>query len=1697
MQIRPIRLLLLVIVLTFMALDGLRGMAASAGPAASLSSDTLSNPQAPAPAPAAAFGRLGALVLNPGEGDVTAAVVDAANGFAYFGTNSRPSVVVKVRLLDFTRVATLTLNAPEDYIHTGVIDPANGYAYFGNSSGVLIKVSLLDFTRVATLTLNAGEIGSGSAVIDTANGFAYFGTPFSPGIVVKIRLSDFTRVGALTLNAGEYNLDSAVIDTANGFAYFGTSTSPGRVVKVRLSDLTRVGALTLNTGEDYVRAAVIDPANGFAYFGTNTSQSIVVKVRLADFSRVGALFLNLDEENLRAAVIDTSTSVNPIAYFGTDSNPGKVVKVRLYDLTRVGAVTFNSGERDLKSAVIDTANQYAYFGTGTDPGVVVKVQLSGESLPDLAVTMNDTPDPVNAGEALTYDLTVQNSGPVIATGVTLSDTLPANVNVRVLNPSQGSCEGTNVIVCALGTLIPGSKATVNIVVTPMQEGTLNNSVIVKALQPELNTANNTATQATTVAPALPPRSNLYLPSVFRDWDGTMPPPPPPVTPPAAITLTASATSIVPTGTLGLQWQIGGDTSGLNLVIRAREPGNIYTSTLETTYQPGTLPPTGRILYLKPDRTWIITPTAYLAPAATGNVTLNLPSQVEGEWSLEALLRNPPTNNFISGDARPLLSAAVPRIDLRRSRPIANTTDRVTIELLTAAGAAPRNVMIAATLTLNDGSPVALPSLTLDSPLLYTGPSQNARYTLFDGDLSYYGEGNYLVKASLVLSETGEVLGVAAAGFQVCNTPSTLMGVVYGSNGQPLGGGNPSLALVSALDLDDGATTATAAIANNGSYSTPLEPGRYLIAADVEDAAGHHSANAPSVLVVGCEARTLTLNLTAGPPTGQSSAKVNDTAKVSRPTAPLAPSANASDGLPKPGALIAAHTKDLQPGDFPPNVTVETLTRDFKGWITTAAGGQVEFLTSDDVRRLGIVAVDQLLTGNNADLEQLSQAVGKEFLLDLEFGRDALGTYVRGTVIDTKSSGIVPGRRHDERGNPIRGGMVLQTASRLGIGLFADLRSLQERPIVPKLSLDLNTTTVQQGSAFNATVTLKDGNGQLMANKPVSILHWPVGRPTILDPDVFNGQTDTNGKFAYQLLAGNTVGPGWVDGRYSRLNVQWCVNDRACKGSKLYRVVGPADLFLSAPVNELHAFQSTQVCANLQRGGNPVSGATINLSALGGYGFPSSVTTGSDGRACFIFTANGSGFVAWVYARYNDTQSGTTLSADLPFHVIGSVDAILSAFPTTVLNDNTSNLSMRVTVGGQAVPALPVQLDVSSGALNTNITQTDNQGNVAVTYLAPSTGAGTAYITATASYADLIVTRTTAIDFRPVACQAPTGARCYDTRVITQINPYNGIVPLRLTDSGKVLGWTIIGSASHFMYWQNGTLTDGGALSAPSGLQNPVNIFDVNESGNAVGQTVISNCTGLYCAVAVRWLGGAAACPAYEGKPADCTTNTLVIELGSLLSMNSSGDAVFHHLVNPFYGSVAYLWKSGSAYVTDPIGYTTAYTGFSRILACCVNASQKVALVPTTGGSDLYLNCKAARWAMSNSGGQLTSLGTLGGQCSRPTFIADSGAIVGTSDTSGGARHAFYAPSNSMSDLGTLGGKNSTATGVNSSGQVVGNAETTNGETHAFVYTGGQMRDLNKLIDFIPNAVLYNAIAINTSGQILVDGGGPYYLLTPR
>ncbi len=130
-----------------------------------------------------------------------------------------------------------------------------------------------------------------------------------------------------------------------------------------------------------------------------------------------------------------------------------------------------------------------------------------EASADLVVTKSDNPDPVLAGENLTYDVTIENTGPSTVVDVMLTDALPDEVSYvgYTISNGSGTCvplEGSTNMECDLNDLNPGEFVTVfiEVLVDPaVPDGTtITDTAGVSSVTPDPDGSNNTATETTTV-----------------------------------------------------------------------------------------------------------------------------------------------------------------------------------------------------------------------------------------------------------------------------------------------------------------------------------------------------------------------------------------------------------------------------------------------------------------------------------------------------------------------------------------------------------------------------------------------------------------------------------------------------------------------------------------------------------------------------------------------------------------------------------------------------------------------------------------------------------------------------------------------------------------------------------------------------------------------------------------------------------------------------------------------------------------------------------------------------------------------------------------------------------------------------------------------------------------------------------------------
>jgi uncharacterized repeat protein (TIGR01451 family) len=163
-------------------------------------------------------------------------------------------------------------------------------------------------------------------------------------------------------------------------------------------------------------------------------------------------------------------------------------------------VTFNTpGTYYWQASYSGDTNNEPAVSTCTDEKLVIAPLI------DLAVTKVGSPNPITIGKGnITWTMVVTNNGPNTATGVTISDPLPAGNTFVSVSTTQGSCTGGAIISCSLGTIAAGGTLTITLLTTPTLEGTVSNTVTVVGNEHETNTANNTATASVVVNGFTPP-----------------------------------------------------------------------------------------------------------------------------------------------------------------------------------------------------------------------------------------------------------------------------------------------------------------------------------------------------------------------------------------------------------------------------------------------------------------------------------------------------------------------------------------------------------------------------------------------------------------------------------------------------------------------------------------------------------------------------------------------------------------------------------------------------------------------------------------------------------------------------------------------------------------------------------------------------------------------------------------------------------------------------------------------------------------------------------------------------------------------------------------------------------------------------------------------------------------------------------------
>lgn len=138
-----------------------------------------------------------------------------------------------------------------------------------------------------------------------------------------------------------------------------------------------------------------------------------------------------------------------------------------------------------------------YSGGGIYPIV------EGPATPvNLSVTQSDSADPSPASNRVTYTIKVKNNSGAMATGVLVTDTMPAGVPFVSVTSNLGSCTRSgNTFACRIYSLSAGASATITLVLQPKAVGSITNIANVRANEPDTDQTDNSSSESSAITAA--------------------------------------------------------------------------------------------------------------------------------------------------------------------------------------------------------------------------------------------------------------------------------------------------------------------------------------------------------------------------------------------------------------------------------------------------------------------------------------------------------------------------------------------------------------------------------------------------------------------------------------------------------------------------------------------------------------------------------------------------------------------------------------------------------------------------------------------------------------------------------------------------------------------------------------------------------------------------------------------------------------------------------------------------------------------------------------------------------------------------------------------------------------------------------------------------------------------------------------------
>ena len=419
------------------------------------------------------------------------------------GTNFLGTTAVRFNGLDAANFTVLSNGAIQVSVPanatTGllrIIAPA-GSAF--SDSNFVVQPMITGFTPGfgpvnTSVTINGANLNVGTPVV------RFNGVPAAaPTGVTFNQLTAVVPAGATTGPISVTTTDGSHTNAANFFlppaitGFSPSNSAPGTLVAINGANFTGTTSVTFNG------------ASATSFFVTNNNSLGAIVPAGVTSGPIGVTTpggtTNSVAKFYGPPVIDNFTPTHGL--------PGTNVALFGLNFLDATAVRFNGSNANF--TVVNNTNINATVPANAQTGPITVITPGGTNTTaqnfvldytaNLSVNVNDSPDPVVVGSNVVYTITIVNTGPFPAPGVTLTDALTGPGLLQAATTSQGTLNtNSSPITGEIGQLGVGNQAIVTLIFTAQSPGMITNIATVASLYPDPLPGNNSVTNTTYVQP---------------------------------------------------------------------------------------------------------------------------------------------------------------------------------------------------------------------------------------------------------------------------------------------------------------------------------------------------------------------------------------------------------------------------------------------------------------------------------------------------------------------------------------------------------------------------------------------------------------------------------------------------------------------------------------------------------------------------------------------------------------------------------------------------------------------------------------------------------------------------------------------------------------------------------------------------------------------------------------------------------------------------------------------------------------------------------------------------------------------------------------------------------------------------------------------------------------------------------------------